>query len=87
MFHRNRAVWILCDDLDCYEKNFKKIKPRVINYRLYNNVSNEYYRNCWLKELKRETFVKNDQGFEKFCDMSFKLLNKHAPIKKEWSIP
>ena len=35
-------------------------------------------------ELKRETVVNNDQGFEKFCDMSIKLLNKHAPIKKKY---
>ena len=28
-----------------------------------------------------ETFVNNDRGFEKFRDMSIKLLNKHAPIK------
>ena len=32
-------------------------------------------------ELKRKTFVNNDRGFEKFHDMSIKLLNKHAPIK------
>ena len=35
-------------------------------------------------ELKRETFVNNDRGFEKFCDMSIKLLNKHAPIKMKY---
>ena len=35
-------------------------------------------------ELKRETFVNNDRGFEKFCDMSVKLLNKHAPIKMKY---
>ena len=35
----------------------------------------------FFNELKRETFVNNDRGFEKFCDMSIKLLNKHAPIK------
>ena len=64
-------------------KNFQKIKPRIINYRSYNNFSNEYYRKCLL-ELKRETFVNNDRGFEKFCDMSVKLLNKHAPIKMKY---
>ena len=26
----------------------------------------------------------NDWGFEKFCDMSIKLLNKHAPIKNKY---
>ena len=35
-------------------------------------------------ELKRESFVSNDRGFEKSCDMSIKLLNKHAPIKKKY---
>ena len=35
-------------------------------------------------ELKRETFVNNDRGFEKFCDMSIKLLNKHTPIKMKY---
>ena len=36
----------------------------------------------FFNELKRETFVNNDRGFEKFCDMSIKLLNKHAPKKE-----
>ena len=35
-------------------------------------------------ELKREIFVNNDQGFEKFCDMSIQLLNKYDPIKKKY---
>ena len=26
----------------------------------------------------------NDPGYEKFCDMSIKLLNKHAPIKMKY---
>ena len=38
----------------------------------------------FFNELKRETFVSNDRGFEKFCDMSIKLLNKHAPIKMKY---
>ena len=64
-------------------KKFKRIKPRIINYRPYNNFSNEYYRKCLFNELKREIFVNNDQGFEKFCDMSIQLLNKYDPIKKK----
>ena len=35
-------------------------------------------------ELKRETFVYNDRGFENFSDMSIKLLNKHASIKMKY---
>ena len=28
--------------------------------------------------------ISNDLGFEKFCYVSIKLLNKHAPIKKKY---
>ena len=28
--------------------------------------------------------MNNDRGFERFCDMSVKLLNKYAPIKKKY---
>ena len=70
--------------LTVMRKKFKKIKPRIINCRSYNNFSNEYCRKCFFNELKRETFVNNDRGFEKFCDMSIKLLNKHAPIKMKY---
>ena len=65
-------------------KKFKKIKHRIINYRSDNNFSNEYYRKCLFNELKRETSVNNGWGFEKFCDMSIKLLNRHAPIKEKY---
>ena len=33
--------------------NFKKIKPRIINHRSYDNFSNEYYRKCLFNELKK----------------------------------
>ena len=59
--------------LTVMRKNFKKTKPRIISYRSYQNFSNEYYRKCLFNELKRETFVNNDRGFEKFCDMSIKF--------------
>ena len=62
----------------------KKIKPRIIKNRSYNNFSNRYYRKCLFNELKRENFVNNDRGFKKFYDMSIKLLNKHASIKKKY---
>ena len=67
---------------DMKKKKIKKIKPRIINYRSYDNFSNEYYRKFVNNQIKRETFVNNGRGFEKFCDMSIELLNKHAPIKK-----
>ena len=67
--------------LTVMRKNFKKVKPRIKNYRLSKNFSTENYRKCLFNELRRETFVINDRGFEKFRDMSIKLLNKYAPIK------
>ena len=70
--------------LTVMRKKFKKIRPRIISYRLHNNFSNEYYRKRLFNELKRETFVKNDRGFANFCDMSIKILNKRAPIKKKY---
>ena len=57
--------------LTVMRKNFKKIKPRSINYRSYNNFSNEYDRKGLFNQLKGENFVNNDRGFEK----------KRAPIK------
>ena len=71
-------------NLTVMRKKFKKIKPRIINYRSHNNFSNEYSRKYLFNELKRETFVNNDQGFEKCCDMRIKLLNKYAPIKMKY---
>ena len=32
--------------LTVLRKKLKRIKPRIIDYRSYNNCSNEYYRNC-----------------------------------------
>ena len=65
-------------------KKIKKIKYRIINYRSDNNFSNECYRKCLFNELKRETFVNNGRGFENFCDMSMKLLNRHAPVIEKY---
>lgn len=31
--------------------------------------------------LSEENFVNNDNGFERFCDISLSTLNKHAPSK------
>ena len=40
-------------NLTVMRKKFKKIKPRIINYRSYNNFSNEYCRKCLFNELKK----------------------------------
>ena len=68
--------------LTVMRKYLKKVKPRIINYRSYDNFSNKYYRKKFDK-LKRDTFVSDNQVFDTFCDVSIKFLNKHAPIKKK----
>ena len=83
-FQSTRVIETGLMTLTAMRKNFKKIKPKIIKYRSYNNFSKEYYRKCLFNGLKRETFVNNDRGFEKFCDMSIKPLHKHAPIKKKY---
>ena len=69
--------------LAAMRKSFKKLQPRIINYRFYKNFSNEKFKSCLLNELRKEDFVNNDKGFEKFCNISMKVLNKHAPGKKK----
>ena len=47
-------------------KSFRKLKPRVINYRSYKHFSNEVFRGSLLETLSQQTFVNSDYGFEKF---------------------
>ena len=69
--------------LTVMRKSFKKLQPRIINYRSYNNNSNEKFKSCLLNELRKEDFANNDKDFEKFCNIIMKVLNKHAPRKKK----
>ena len=65
-------------------KIFKKLQPRAINSSSTKNFSNEKFKSCLLNELRKEDFVNNDKGFEKFCNISINALSKHAPRKKEF---
>ena len=65
-------------------KIFKKLQPRAINSSSTKNFSNEKLKSCLLNELRKEDFVNNDKGFEKFCNISINALSKHAPRKKEF---
>ena len=64
-----------------FSKSFKKLKFRVINYRSYKHFSNEIFRESLLEKLSQQTFVNNDYGFEKFCNITLKTLDKYAPRK------
>ena len=38
-----------------------------------------------MRNLSQQTFVNNDNGFEKFCIISLKTLNKYAPRNEKYS--
>ena len=72
--------------LTVMRKSFKKLQPRIINYRPYKNFSNKKFKSCLLSELRKEDFVNNDKGFERLCIIRMKALNKHdAPRKKRFA--
>ena len=64
-------------------KSFKKYQPSIISYRSYKNFSNAAFRETLIKKLSNENLVNNDNGFERFCDISLETSNKHAPCKKK----
>ena len=68
--------------LTVMRKGFKKYQPKIINYRSYNNFSNEKYRETLTNNLSNKNFI-NDDGFRRFCHISLDALNKHAPRKKK----
>ena len=67
--------------LTVMRKSFKKLKPRAINYRSYRHFSNEVFGEILLGKLYQQTFVNNEYGFEKFCNITLKTLDKYAPRK------
>ena len=66
-------------------KTFKKIRPRVINYRSYRDFSNKTFRVSLINNLSNEVFVNNDHELEKFCKTTMDILNSFAPTKKKYA--
>ena len=66
-------------------KTFKKMRPRVINYRSYRNFSNEKLRVSLMNYLSNEVFVNNDDGLQKLCKMTMDTLNSFSPIKNKYA--
>ena len=66
-------------------KTFKKLRPRIINYRSYKFFSNDDFRVSLLNDLSDENLINNDNGLERFCTVATNTLNKFAPIKKKYA--
>ena len=48
------------------EQTFKKIRPRIINYRCFKQFSKEAFRETLTNNLSSEEFVPNDKGLQLF---------------------
>ena len=59
------------------------INYKIINYRSYENFSNEAYRETLMNNLPKENFIKNEKDFQRLCHISIDASNKHAPCKKK----
>ena len=66
-------------------KTFKKVRPRIINYRSFKHFSNEVFRVSFENNLSNGVYVNNDNGLERFCITAIDTLNKVAPIKKKYA--
>ena len=64
-------------------KTFKKIPPRIINYRSFKHFSNKTFRISLESNLSKELYINDDDGLEKFCKTTMDTLNKIASIKKK----
>ena len=58
-------------------KGFKRFQSRMINYRSCKHFSDGAYRESLMNKLSRESFVKNNDSFQRFCDLSAVTSNKH----------
>ena len=50
--------------LTVLRKNFKKIRPRIINYRCFKQLLNKAIRETLTNNLSSEEFVHNDKGLQ-----------------------
>ena len=63
--------------------SYRKIKPRVINYRDYKSFSNEGFRESLLENLKGKLLGNSDQSFSNFVNTCNTVLDKQLPKKKK----
>ena len=59
------------------QNSAEKFQSRIINYRSCKHFSNGAYRESLMNKLSRESFVKNNDSFQRFCDLSAVTSNKH----------
>ena len=61
--------------LTVMKMSFRKLQPRLVNYRSNKKFTNEAFRECLLEKLLKEVFVNNNGGLQMYCDINLQLLN------------
>ena len=64
--------------------SFRKLKPKIINYRKYKNFSNDIFRDSLLEELSQVRINNDDDGFNNFLRICRNTLDRFAPRKKKY---
>ena len=62
--------------------SFRKLKPKVINYRKYKNFLNDIFRDSLLEELSKVRINSDDDGFDNFLITCQNTLDRFATRKK-----
>ena len=62
---------------------FCKLEPKVVCYRNYKNFSNDIFLKSLNNELSKYSFSPDENGFDRFCQISTDRLTKYAPSKKK----
>ena len=63
--------------------SFRKLKPKIINYRKYKHFSNDIFRDSLLEELSQVRINNDDDGFNNFLRICRNTLDRFAPRKKK----
>ena len=63
--------------------SFRKLKPKIINYRNYKRFCNKSYWNELVTEFSKLFF--KESALERFLEFCNKVLDKHAPGKSKFA--
>ena len=61
---------------------FRKLQPKIINYRKYKNFSNDIFRGSLLEELSQVRINNEDDVFNNFLTICRNTVDRFAPRKK-----
>ena len=64
--------------------NFRKLEPKIINYRNYRYFSNDRFREKVTSELSKVVLENSGKGFNKFLVVRKEALNMYALLEKKY---